>query len=112
MPLFEYECAAGHRSERYFVLTAEAPAEYPCRTCGGLARRCFPLVNCLQYYSEATGRVSRNLAPGQVIHSYGEEARLLKARGLEYASQWHASAFKQTDGLLTRAQRAAKEEGR
>jgi hypothetical protein len=64
-----------------------------------MAVRLFPLVNCLQFFSESNGRVIENLDKGRVLHSYGEHERLMKEKGVQPATQWHTSDMKRTDGL-------------
>ena len=99
MPLFDYRCPAQHTIEHYYPTGAMAPEVVSCSQCARQAARLFPLVNCLNYFSEANGRVIANLDRGTVIHSHKQHRELCKAKGLEPATQWFSSALKQTDGL-------------
>lgn len=99
MPLYEYRCAAQHTIEHYYPTSTQAPAVKPCSQCTGPAVRLFPLVNCLQYFSESNGRIIENLDKGRVIHSHGEHQRLMREKGVDMATQWHTSDLKRSDGL-------------
>lgn len=99
MPLYEYACEARHTIEHYYPTGRMAPEVVPCTQCDRQAVRLFPLVNCLQYFSEANGRVIENLDPARVLHSYGQHEQLMRERGVQPATTWHTSTLKQTDGL-------------
>ena len=99
MPLYEYRCAARHTLEHYYPTEQQAPPMKPCSQCTGMAVRLFPLVNCLQYFSESSGRIIENLDKGRVLHSYGEHERLMRQKGVEPATQWFSSDMKRSDGL-------------
>lgn len=106
MPLFEYRCDIGHVFECYEPSAERAPRVRGCKSCYCLAHRQFPLPNMLQYFSESNGRVIQQLdRSGKPIHSHGEHQRLMKSKGVDYATQWHTSDMKISDGLKTRAQR-------
>lgn len=100
MPLYEYRCALGHVFECYEPVAWRAPTVRGCTSCYCLAHRQFPLVNVLQYFSEANGRVIQNLDPHRVLHSHGEHQALMREKGVEPATDWHVS-MKRTDGLKT-----------
>lgn|SRR5262249_48981930 len=91
MPIFEFECAGGHRFEHYFHVREGVPEVVECWTCGAAAPRLFPLAVPLQYFSESHGRVIANLDPRRMLHSPGEHAALMKQRGVEPATDWHVS---------------------
>ena len=99
MPLFDYRCPAQHTIEHYYPTGSMAPDVLACSQCARQAVRLFPLVNCLNYFSEANGRVIANLDTGTVIHSHKQHQDLMKAKGVEPATQWGTSAMKRTDGL-------------
>jgi hypothetical protein len=99
MPLFEYACPVPHTIEHYFPLERLAPATIPCTQCGREAVRCFPRVNCLQFFAESSGRIIENLDPGRVLSSHGQHQALMRARGVEPALTWDTNSLKQTDGL-------------
>ncbi len=91
MPLFDYRCTLGHVHERFFHTTASAPTVVDCRQCDRLAPRCWPLVNCPQFFSESNGRVIQNLDPTRVIHSPAEHRQLMKDKGVDIATDWGVS---------------------
>jgi hypothetical protein len=93
MPLFEYRCALLHTQEHYYPLAAQAPPVRPCDVpiCSAVAVRRFPLVNCLQYFSEANGRVIENLDKTRTLHSHAQHRQLMKEKGVEPATDWHVS---------------------
>lgn len=101
MPIYEYRCLGEpqHAHEHYYHSHKDCPTVKDCATCGGEAVRLMPLPNMLQYFSESNARVIQNLDPSRAIHSHGEHQRLMKEKGMEPATQWHTSQYKQTDGL-------------
>jgi hypothetical protein len=99
MPLYDYACRVPHIIEHYFPTGSMAPQVLCCTQCGREAVRIFPLVNCLQYFSETNGRTIENLDPARVLHSHGQHQRLMQERGVEPATQWHTASMKRTDGL-------------
>ena len=99
MPLFDYACPVPHTIEHYFPTGSMAPQVLPCSQCDREAVRCFPLVNCLNYFSEANGRIIQNLDPARVLHSHKAHQDLMRQRGVEPGTQWHTAAMKRTDGL-------------
>jgi hypothetical protein len=102
MPLVGLTCPNGHRSERFYHAWAQLyqALSRVCGTCG------HPYVVGpsygvpLTYFSEKNARTIDNL--GATIRSHGEHVRVMKARGVEPACEWHVSR-KWTDGLPTTA---------
>lgn len=91
MPIYEYRCLAGHRQEHYVHRAEQAPAQYDCEACLQPARRCFPMPQTPQYFSESSPRIIQNLAPGVPITSPRQHEALMKAKGLTPATDWHTS---------------------
>jgi hypothetical protein len=108
MPLFEYRCEHGHAHEHYYHSHKDSATVKDCATCGAEAVRLMPLPNMLQYFSESNARVIQNLDRSRTITSHGEHQRLCKEKGLDYATQWHTSGMKQTDGLTSKSRPGVK----
>ena len=93
MPIYEYRCRCGHTQEHYVHRAEQAPQQYDCDECPqpACAVRQLSAPRTPQYFSESNGQVINNLAPGVPIHSHGQHQRLMKAKGVEPASDWHVS---------------------
>ena len=91
MPIYEYRCLVGHRQEHYVHRAEQAPAQYDCEQCLLSASRLFPTPNTQQYFSESSGRIIQNLAPGVPITSPRQHEQLMRAKGLTPATDWHTS---------------------
>jgi hypothetical protein len=99
MPLYDYACSVPHTIEHYFPTGSMAPQVLPCSQCGRDAVQCFPLVNCLQFFSESRGQIIQNLDPSRPLHSPGQHRQLMRERGCEPAGTWDTATMKRTDGL-------------
>ena len=109
MPLYDYRCCyCGTVVEHYFHKAADAPSFFWCEDDTYMCIRLPSLPNMLQYFSESNGRVIQNLGGDRVLHSPAAHQQLCKKRGVEYATQWHTSSLKQTDGLTTKARPGKK----
>lgn len=101
MPLINLTCPNGHKSERY-LHTWQHRYATPSKLC-----LCgHPMIEMgsfglpLLYFSEKRPRYIANL--DATIRSHGEHVRVMKARGVEPSTDWHASRS-MSDGLKTRA---------
>lgn len=103
MPLYEYRCSQGHRKDHYFHRAEQALLVWECEECIRPALRQFPRTNTPQFFSESSPRIIQNLDPSTPITSPAQHAALMKREGVEYASQWHTSKYKMTNGLPTKA---------
>lgn len=91
MPLYDYQCLDGHLHEHYYPLADQAPLAKACYACGETALRQMSQFVSLNFFSESNGQIINNLAPGVPIHSHQQHRALMKANGLEPATDWHVS---------------------
>jgi hypothetical protein len=110
MPLYEYRCSRGHRSEHYSHTFEQALRIWDCDYCMRPALRVLSTPNMLQFFSESSPQTIEAIDPQRPITSPAEHNRLMKEHGLEPATQWHTSRYKQTDGLVPRAPRPVRTE--
>ena len=103
MPLVEGRCANGHTQtlywptwdRRYTALSRWCPCGHPLVPQPSYG---VPLL----YFRENRPQRIENLG-GAVIRSHGEHVRVMKARGVEPATEWHSRKYKRTDGIVPRA---------
>jgi hypothetical protein len=96
-------CPNGHQDERYLPQGMGAHFSVPSRVCAQCghpmwAVPAWPMP--LLYFSEKRPRYIENL--GAEIRSHGQHVRVMKACGVEPATDWHVSR-KWSDGLRTKA---------
>ena len=110
MPLVEVRCPNDHTQTVYWH-TWEARYQALSRWCA-CGHPLIPQPSYgvpLLYFRENRPQRIENLG-GAVIRSHGEHVRVMKARGVEPATEWHVSRSR-SDGLIPRAKKPLPRKG-
>lgn len=103
MPLLNLVCLHGHEAEQYLPTAADLGAQTRLCACGESLAPALSVGRGLTWFEEGRARVIENLG-GVTITSHEQHKRVMKARGVEMATEWHTS--RKGTGWATKPRRA------
>jgi len=90
MPMLQLHCLNGHAAEQYLHVGEDRGAQTRLCACGETLAPALSVGRGLTWFAEGRARVIDNLG-GVTITSHEQHKRVMKARGVEPATDWYTS---------------------
>jgi hypothetical protein len=91
MPLYDYACGCGHKTEELFRVSHEIPTSIFCEVCGDIATKEFPLVSrTASAWAEQTSETGGyySIALGQQVAGEHEANAIAESKGFVRADSY------------------------
>lgn len=89
MPMLNLQCENGHTDEQYLHTWQDLGCATRICACGAACAPALSVGRGLTYFEE--GRAQYIEALGATVTSHEQHKRLMKAQGVDFATDWHTS---------------------